>query len=509
MYKRALYLIILDIIILSASFLFWIVLKPATLRIYLPTYLKPFLVSLIIWVGSSIISDKYIITSRKRLIAINKNIVFGNFLALAFVAILIYTTRVDFFSRQVLFGTVCTATIIELIIIDLYYYFAHAKNYTLEKEEPLALKDLKIQMHTSPVDEKTYDTHIAYTDAIKNYISQECSVDVFNFIQENIDPFYPKTLILSTATRFNIDKQPDEYYENFVNLKRINDIRFINKFFESVNAKLPFGGVFIGCAETKDLRKNRILGKYPVIINYIYYFFDFIIKRVFPKFKITKGLYFFLTRGQNRVLSRPEILGRLYSCGFELVREEYFQNHYFFIVHKIKKPYFDAEPTYGPFIKLRRIGKNGKMIKVYKFRTMHPYAEYIQELVYDRHNLDEGGKLKNDFRVNTIGKILRKFWLDELPMLFNLIKGDIKIVGVRPLSRHYYSLYTKELQERRIKYKPGLIPPFYVDLPKTIEEIMQSEIRYLDAFDKHPFLTDFKYFFKAIFNIIFRHARSN
>ena len=140
---------------------------------------------------------------------------------------------------------------------------------------------------------------------------------------------------------------------------------------------------------------------------------------------------------------------------------------------------------------------------------MHPYAEYIQELVYDRHNLDEGGKIKNDFRVNTLGRILRKFWLDELPMLLNLVKGDLKIVGVRPLSKHYFNLYTKELQERRIKYKPGLIPPFYVDLPKTLGEIMLSEINYLNAYDKHPFFTDVKYFFKAMINIIFKHARSN
>ena len=50
---------------------------------------------------------------------------------------------------------------------------------------------------------------------------------------------------------------------------------------------------------------------------------------------------------------------------------------YFFITRRIKEPAFDTEPSYGPFIKLRRIGKGGKFIKVYKLRTMYPYAEYL------------------------------------------------------------------------------------------------------------------------------------
>jgi lipopolysaccharide/colanic/teichoic acid biosynthesis glycosyltransferase len=140
---------------------------------------------------------------------------------------------------------------------------------------------------------------------------------------------------------------------------------------------------------------------------------------------------------------------------------------------------------------------------------MHPYAEYLQEYVYNKHSLEEGGKFKDDFRVSTIGKMMRRLWIDELPMLINLIKGDLKIVGVRPLSKHYFNLYNKELQEKRTRYKPGLIPPFYADNPKTLDEIMASETKYLDAYAKHPILTDVKYFFIAVYNIIFKRYRSN
>ncbi len=167
------------------------------------------------------------------------------------------------------------------------------------------------------------------------------------------------------------------------------------------------------------------------------------------------------------------------------------------------------EATYGPLIKLRRVGKGGKDIKVYKMRTMHPYAEYLQEYVYQKHSLQEGGKFKDDFRVSTLGKIMRRLWIDELPMFINFFRGELKIVGVRPLSKHYFNLYSKELQERRIKYKPGLVPPFYVDKPKTLDEIMASEIKYFDAYDKNPVLTDIKYFFAAFYNIIFKKYRSN
>ena len=150
----------------------------------------------------------------------------------------------------------------------------------------------------------------------------------------------------------------------------------------------------------------------------------------------------------------------------------------------------------------------GGIIRVYKLRTMHPYAEYLQSYIFEKNNLDKGGKYRNDFRVTTIGKIMRALWIDELPMFFNLFKGEVKLVGVRPLSRQYLSLYEKELQERRVRYKPGLVPPFYCDLPQTLREIQDSEIKYLDEYDKSPFITDFRYLCRAAVNIVFKRARS-
>ncbi|MFY0482073.1 sugar transferase [Flavobacterium sp. PLA-1-15] len=342
----------------------------------------------------------------------------------------------------------------------------------------------------------------------KELIISQVGNEVFEFINQNVD-VSDKTFITSTNTRFNIDSLDDGVYDAIVNLKRVNDFRWINKYFESVNKKLPIGGLFIDSVETYAVRKNRLLKKFPKPFNYIYYFFDATITRVSPKIKLTQNLYFFLTKGKGRVISRPEVLGRLYSCGFEIVKEEVINNKLYFVSRKIAEPSFNLQPTYGLLIKLNRVGKGGKAIKVYKFRTMHPYAEYLQQYVFEKNNLREGGKLNDDFRISTPGKILRKYWIDELPMIINLFKGDLKIIGVRPLSPHYLSLYTSEIQELRKTIKPGLLPPFYADMPKTLEEIMNSEKTYINKYNKNPLKTDIEYFFKVFYNIVVKKARSN
>ena len=82
------------------------------------------------------------------------------------------------------------------------------------------------------------------------------------------------------------------------------------------------------------------------------------------------------------------------------------------------------------------MGKNGKTIFIYKFRTMHPYSEYLQTFLIKRNGYsDKGnGKIKDDFRIASWGYIFRQFFLDELPQFINLLKGDLNLVGVRPIS---------------------------------------------------------------------------
>jgi lipopolysaccharide/colanic/teichoic acid biosynthesis glycosyltransferase len=502
---RQIIIYLLDIILLALSYLLMAAYKPASRNYLSDEYIIAFLVLLAIWTSTSVYFQKYKLRKKHKFQRWVKNILLPNFISLGAIAVFIVAFQVTNYSRMILFGTIGIATLAELFLGNLYYLLLKSGSVNQDPlNPPPNATDFKRAREA-----RTFMDKSLSSDIIHETIKGEYGEGVFEFISEYLDLHDQKNLFLSTTTRFNVEFQPMGLFQNVVNLKRVNDIQYINKFFESVNRKIPEGGLFISCAETKDKRKLRILAKYPPVLNWIIYAIDFLIKRIFPKFLLTKKIYFLLTRGNNRVLSQAEVLGRLYSCGFEVENEKVIGNLFYFIARKIKSPAYDLNPTYGPFIKLRRIGKDGKLIRVYKFRTMHPFAEYLQDYIYQKNHLQEGGKFNNDFRISGFGVILRKLWLDELPMLINVVKGEMKIVGVRPLSTQYFELYCTELQEKRIQYKPGLIPPFYADMPKTLEEIQQSELAYLDAYRLHPFKTDMKYFGKAFVNIVFKKARSN
>jgi len=287
-------------------------------------------------------------------------------------------------------------------------------------------------------------------------------------------------------------------------------MRNINSKLSVINEKLPDNGIFVCCFESKSTRKKRIIGKAPKGFNYFIYIFDFLFKRVMPKLYFTRRLYYFLTQGNNRIFSKAEVLGRLYCLGFKVVLEKKIGQLTYVISQRNKEPELVQKRNYGTLIRLQRFGKNKESIQVYKIRTMHPYSEYLQSYIYDRHSLNKEGKFNKDLRITTIGRFMRKYWIDEFPMILNILKGEMKIVGVRPLSMQYFNLYNKELQDKRIKYKPGLLPPFYADLPHTLDEIQESEMKYLlDCETKGVFKTDLRYFLVILKNILIKKARSS
>ncbi|MEA4982852.1 MAG: sugar transferase, partial [Paludibacter sp.] len=212
----------------------------------------------------------------------------------------------------------------------------------------------------------------------------------------------------------------------------------------------------------------------------------------------------------NRVLSKTEVLGRLVYCGYDIVEVKKFNGITYVIARKIVQLDEILESKrYGPLLKLRRLGKNGKMIEVLKFRTMYPYAEYLQAYIYKNYSLQKGGKFNRDMRVSTLGRFMRRYWIDEFPMFINILRGEMKLVGVRPLSKQYYELYEPLLQEKRIRFKPGLLPPFYADMPETLEEIQESELRYLRACENNgELITDLKYLIKILRNILIKRVKS-
>jgi hypothetical protein len=334
---------------------------------------------------------------------------------------------------------------------------------------------------------------------------------LFEFIAKYLDLphiLQTKTKAINSELYSNISNHIPGSLQMFINLHKINDFRRLNQYIIKVNEILVQGGVFICCGETKSERRNRIFKRYSPYLGVFVYLIDFMIRRVMPKIPIVQGWYFALTKGKNRAISETEMIGRFYFCGFDLIGKDEIDSRMYFILKKVKEPSQDPNPSYGPIIKLKRKGKDGKIIYISKLRTMHPYSEYLQDYVYRTCNLQDGGKFCDDFRVTVWGKVFRSLWIDELPQILNFLRGEITLVGVRALSEHYFNLYPKDLQELRCKTKPGLVPPFYADMPITFDEIVQSERTYLESKLKNPFATDCKYFWKAFCNIIFNHARS-
>jgi lipopolysaccharide/colanic/teichoic acid biosynthesis glycosyltransferase len=353
------------------------------------------------------------------------------------------------------------------------------------------------------ISEEAYQTR---KDAMVKWMGEQA----FKFMEENVGIDMNTTKVLATTELFNIEETTPYQYDTIINVRSLNNIRGINKMFSTINEKLPDDGIFIGCFKQKSVTKKEILSKYPKGINWIVYTFYYIIKRIIPKLFLTKRLYYDITKGKRRVLSKTEVYGRLYYCGFEIVDEKKIDRYTYFKARRIKEPPMNKKRRYGPIISLNRVGKNSRVFKFYKMRTMYPYSEFLQEYIYKKCGLQEGGKFTHDIRVSTAGRLMRKYWIDEFPMFINLFKGDMKLVGVRPLSKHYFSLYCEELQNLRVQFKPGLLPPFYADMPKTLDEIQESELKYLRMCQKRGcFVTDVIYIWKIFVNIIFKRARSH
>ena len=161
----------------------------------------------------------------------------------------------------------------------------------------------------------------------------------------------------------------------------------------------------------------------------------------------------------------------------------------------------------GPvFFKHTRIGKNGKIIKLYKFRSMVINAEELIKSFTPEQMKEykENYKLTNDPRITKIGKFLRKTSLDELPQLLNIIKGDLSIIGPRPVvtdELEKYGANTKKF----LSVTPGLTGYWAANGRSctTYEQRMQMELYYIDNLSLKM---DIKVFFKTIEAVIKREG---
>jgi lipopolysaccharide/colanic/teichoic acid biosynthesis glycosyltransferase len=462
----------------------------------------------------SFIFDKYEINRKYGYYKILNKYLFPWILTTFLILGIIFLFDLNFYKWNYLLITSISLFLFEIALVSLRFSYRYAKfvgdknqlkhsfiiNESIRQEE--ALEEI--------AEEELAEFKSPEPDLLKDLIPLAAiqNKKVLRLIERNSSDDNKLHLFVNTINRHIFLNYRNHSLELIVNTLRVNRLKYINKFLEIINIKLKRGGKLIVCVETLIQRRQRHNKKFPQLIRPIIYVIEFVVHRIWPRLPFFRKFYFWIWNKNSKRISYAETLGRLYSCGFEYIEEVTTEGLTWFVLRKKDRPLLSFDVTYSPIVKLKRIGKENKIINVYKMRTMHPYSEFLQEFIYKSNRLAEGGKFKDDFRITVFGQIMRKMWIDELPMIYNLIKGDLKLVGVRPLSKHYFSLYPSEIQKKRTKYKPGLIPPFYSDLPKTFEEIVASESKYLDEYEKSPLLTDIKYFWKALWNILLKNARS-
>lgn len=148
-----------------------------------------------------------------------------------------------------------------------------------------------------------------------------------------------------------------------------------------------------------------------------------------------------------------------------------------------------------PFFFQLRPGKNGKIFKIVKFKTMNDKKD------------KEGNLLSDGERLTRVGSFVRKTSLDEIPQLLNVIKGDMSLIGPRPLLPSYLEIYS-DFENRRHEVKPGITGWAQVNGRNTIswDEKFEYDVWYVDHFS---ILLDFKILFMTIKKVLIREGISN
>jgi len=437
---------------------------------------------------------------------------------------IIFIFKLFYYSRFIILVTLIIYLFIEIFGYIVFYIYKWGLNVNIvdENNNPMDYEAIvELQDEEPHIDTKERQIKESLRFKLKEtYLKQrpflifeDCfPLKFFNFIDSaiNLDFINASDSILFDTNSTNaIQSILNDKLEFIGNLHKINDIQRINKFFIAINQNLTWGGYFLGVVETLEQRLERRFSKFPKFIKKFLYLIDFIWTNMFPKLFLLKKIYFMIRKKDRRVISKWEILGRLNFCGFKIIKTEEIDKKLYFITKKVRIPSEEKNPSYGPIFKQKRIGINGEIIYIYKFRTMYPYSEYLYDFLSGPKKFDHVAKIKNDIRITTWGHILRKYWIDELPMLINLLQGDLKLIGIRPISKALYNTrFPEDFRKNKLEIKPGLFPVCYSKMSKSIKEVWESEKRYIEKYQRHRLKTDFIYFFRIIKNILFHKVRS-
>lgn len=308
----------------------------------------------------------------------------------------------------------------------------------------------------------------------KAKVIEKMSEKVYDYISQTV-PIHSEKVCLVESYR------PDSYYNltepilGTVDVYPINLSDNVNLYLQTLNTSIPETSIFVGCAMIIDPQDKIAKKKNP----------------------------YYNTQNKGKNLYKAEVLGRIVYFGFSIIEFKEIEGLLYFMAMKIANAPDNLSGCSDSILfPMTRIGKNGNKLTVFKVRTMHPYSQYLQNYVVRLNGYNAVGKPANDFRLTPWGKFFRKYWLDELPQLLNLFKGELALVGVRPLSQTRFAELPLEVQELRVRFKPGCIPPYVSLLMPDSKGNIEAEMIYMEERIRNGFRTDIKYFFMAVKNIL-------
>lgn len=159
----------------------------------------------------------------------------------------------------------------------------------------------------------------------------------------------------------------------------------------------------------------------------------------------------------------------------------------------------------GPlFFRQKRVGKNGRVFYMYKLRSMYKDAERQKRKLMQKNEMNGlMFKMKDDPRITRVGKFIRATSIDELPQFFNILKGDMSLIGTRPPTYDEYKQYMNH-HKRRLSMKPGLTGLWQVSGRSDItdfEEVVKLDLQYIDNWS---IIMDIKILFKTVKVVLMR-----
>jgi len=436
-------------IVLSAFCAYWLRLSPyvASLRPVLfnippESYLGLAVVIAVVWIFIFTLAGLYKMKRRKGILEDFSKIVVASFAGLAVIVIYIFIKREWFDSRFLILGgwlfSVCLVVFGRLVLTIIQRFVVGKFGFGLHNV--LMIGDDKV----SQVISKELDADSTYGYSIKKVLSKVDMGDISSAVKEyKIDD-----IILANT---DCEKDQASYLVDFCNERHIG-FRFVPNLFQTFTSNVAVDT--IAMYPLIELKRTSLDG------------WGKIIKRVVDVFGSLVGLLF---------------LSPIFLLMAILIKGD----------------------SRGPvFVKLKRISRR-EQFNLYKFRSMINNAEGLKDSLMSFNERQEGPlfKMKNDPRVTKFGKILRRYRLDELPQLFNVLEGKMSLVGPRPHQPDEIAKYEKH-HKQLLVIKPGMTGMAQISGSSDLsfEEEVRLDVYYIENWSHY---LDFKILFKTIL-VIFK-----